>query len=96
MLLLSDPRLGASFTAEESFEFEFPASCFASESALKGFQEMVIEYADGSEALAAIRVNKKHFAPDGETEYAFASSQRCRDSASPTGATIWKAAFGPA
>ena len=95
MLVLSDPRLRAPFTAEKSFEFEFPASCFASESTLKKFQEIVIEYADGQQTLAAIRIDKKHFVPDGETAHAFTSSQQCRDSASPTGATIWKAAFRP-
>lgn len=96
MLLLSDPILRTPFTAEESFEFEFPASCFASESALKEFQELVITYASGVQALAAIRTNRTHVAADGETAYEFTSSQQCRDSASPTGADIWNAAFKPA
>ncbi|WP_372911775.1 hypothetical protein [Salinigranum sp.] len=96
MLLLSEPALRVPFTAEPSFEFDFPASCFASESELKVFRELVVEYETGTETLAAIRTNRRHVAADGETEYEFTSSQVCRDSASPTGATIWKASFKPA
>lgn len=96
MLLLSDPELRVPFTAEQSFAFEFPASCFASGSELKAFQELVVEYETGTETLAAIRTNRTHLAADGETEYEFTSSRVCRDSASPTGATIWKASFKPA
>lgn len=96
MLLLSDPALRTPFSAEESFEFEFPASCFASESALKGFQELVVTYAIGVQVLTAVRTNRTHLAADGKTTYEFTSSQQCRDPASPTGADIWKAAFRPA
>jgi hypothetical protein len=96
MLLLSEPLLGVPFTATDTFEFEFPVSCFASESALEGFQELVVAYANGDEALAAVRTGRRQVDRSGGTAYAFASSTRCRDSASPTGATVWQAAFRPA
>ncbi|MFC7226186.1 hypothetical protein N0B31_02125 [Salinirubellus salinus] len=97
MLVLSEPVRGVPFAAEPMADgdFEFPASCFASESALKQFEEVVVTYEGGQQTLAAIRRNKRHFAVDGETAYAFTASRTCRDSASPTGATIWQAAFRP-
>jgi hypothetical protein len=94
VLLLSEPLLGVPFTATETFEFAFPASCFASESALKGFREFAVEYANTDGALAAVRTDRNHLDLTGGTEYVFTSAQQCREPATP--AAVWQASFRPA
>ena len=90
-----EPQIGVPFFMSDAFaeEFEFPASCHASESQLKSYLTSVVLFYPDLELvqIAAIRSNKKHLDMDSEMPYEFTSSQECKE-----GPEVWRGTFKPA
>ena len=90
-----EPQIGVPFYISDDFaeDFEFPASCHASESQLKSYKTSIILFYPSIELvqIGAVRNNKKHLDMTGETLYVFTSSQECKE-----GPDAWRGSFKPA
>lgn len=90
-----EPQIGVPFHISDDFaeDFEFPASCHASESQLKSYKTGIILFYPGRDLIqiAAVRNDKKHLDMDRGTFYEFTSSQECK-----SGPGVWRGSFKPA
>lgn len=93
MSLEGGPLFGVQFTHTFGFGLppELPASCFASESELKNYRSLHIEYQNGDRQRGAIRADRNHLTEG--TRYVFTSAVACKE---PEFEGMWKASFRPA
>lgn len=85
-------QTGVPFTVTGlAIEESIPASCHASESEMKAYQEYHIEYDDSSTSLIGVYKTKKHL--ETGSRFEFTSGQGCKDW--PFGTVVTKSAFKP-